>query len=83
MTAVCDYGDYVKVATRFGRIEQMGLKDGKNYQSAYKFCDYKLPKEYELFKKNDKRKNGGGSRKSKSSMQSSKMSIRGRLFKKT
>ena len=58
MSAVSDYKEYEKVASKLGkRKEQMGLKDGKIFHSAYKFCDYRLPEEYELFKAKDKGRN--------------------------
>ena len=78
MCAVCDYADYSKVAARLGR-KNVGLRDGKIYESAYKFCDYRIPPEYEIFKAKDKGKTR--SRKSKSSMRSSRLSFRGGLLK--
>jgi hypothetical protein len=48
MSAVCDYADYSRVAMRLGKKkDQIGLKDGKIYEGAYKFCDYRLPPEYD------------------------------------
>ena len=75
MCAVCDYADYARVAERLGK-KNIGLKDGKIYESAYKFCSYRIPPEYEIFKAKDKGRTR--SKKSKSSMKSSRLSFRGR-----